>query len=110
MKRNYQPFDNAEEVLFWFCNIIDNQAGGLRSKTNYPGAIRPCELGDIYLILKKMHRYDRISNRHLRVLSHWGQMQYPPYYDKRAKRSEIRLWEEAIRCFEYRLKAQGILE
>ena len=47
----HKGFDNAEEV--WFCNIIDNQAGGLRSRTDYPGEPRVCEISDIYLILKK---------------------------------------------------------
>ena len=65
---------------------------------------------DIYMILKKMHFQDHITNRHLRVMSRWGKYQIPPYYDRRAKRSEIRLWEEAIRCFDTRLRQQGILE
>ena len=110
MLEKYEPFDNAEEVWFWFCNIIECSAGGLRSRTDFPGNMRPCEIGDIYMILKQMHFKDHISNRHLRVLSCWGKYQIPPYYDKRAKRSEIRLWEEAIRCFDARLREHKILE
>lgn len=110
MHNKYKAFNNAEEVWFWFCNIVDNQTGGLRSRTNFPGQQRVCEIGDIYLILKKMHFQDKISNRHFRVLYRWGSYQIPPYYDSRAKRSEIRLWEEAIHCFDIRLRMQEILE
>ena len=67
MHNKYKGFDNAEEV--WFCNIIDNQAGGLRSRTDYPGEPRVCEISDIYLILKKMHIQDKITNRHLLVFT-----------------------------------------
>ena len=110
MNNKYKAFDNAEEVWFWFCNIVDNQANGLRSRTDFPGLPRICEISDIYVILKKMHFQDSISNRHLRVLYRWGHYQIPPYYDRRAKRSEIKLWEDAIRCFDNRLRLAGILE
>lgn len=110
MAKEYEDFDNAEEVWFWYCRSLVIRDGGLRTRTSYSGVERPCELGDIGLILKKMRLCQHISNRQLRVLQRWGMYQVPPYYDKRAKRSEIRLWEEGIRVLDSYLRNQRILK
>ena len=88
MREIYEPFDNAEEVWFWFCRSLDARGDGLRSRSDYPG---------------------EITNRCLRVMSKWGMLGTPPYYDGRAKRSEIRLWEYGIGIFDFYLKTKGIL-
>lgn len=107
MRINYEAFNNAEEVWFWFCHCISARGDGLRSKSDYPGLPRNCEVGDICQILKQMKARHQISNRHLRILSKWGMMNIPPYY--RGKPSEIRLWEEAIRVLDVYLRSREIL-
>ena len=109
MNEQYEPFDNAEEVWFWFCASIITRGDGLRSKSNYKGKKRLCEIGDISQIIKKMKSCGDVSNRHLRVMYNWGGELNPPYYDKRAKRSEVRLWEESLQVFDMYLKQKGIL-
>lgn len=91
MKEYYEPFENAEEVWFWFCGSIVARGDGLRSKSDYWGKIRNCEISDIYRIIKKMKQNHHLSNRHLRVMSYWGEKQQSPWYEPRAKRSDIRL-------------------
>lgn len=110
MVKECAEFDNAEEVWFWYCSCLSVRGGGLRSHNDYSGKSRPCEIGDVEIILKKMHRAGHLSNRQLRVLQCWGAYQVPPYYDHRAKNSEIRLWEEAIRNFDAYLRHQAILK
>lgn len=56
-----------------------------------------------------MRARGEITNRCLRVMSKWGMLGTPPYYDGRAKRSEIRLWEYGIGIFNFYLKTKGIL-
>lgn len=109
MKDVYEPFDNAEEVWFWFCNSLAARGDGFRSRSDYWGYQRVCEISDIQRIIKNMKMYGQITNRHLRVMSRWGELNTAPYYDRRAKSSEIRLWEEGIRNFEAWLKVKGIL-
>ena len=106
MREIYEPFDNAEEVWFWFCRSLDARGDGLRSRSDYPGKCRSIEIGDVSRILKRMRAHGEITNRCLRVMSKWGT---PPYYDGRAKRSEIRLWEYGIGIFDFYLKTKGIL-
>ncbi len=109
MSLRYEPFNNAEEVWFWYCSCLLVRGNGLRSKSDYPGLPRDCELGDIEGILKRMKADNCITNRHLRVLYRWGGLFCTPYYDRRAKKSEIILWEEAIRWFDVYLRAKNIL-
>ena len=90
MREIYEPFDNAEEVWFWFCRSLDAR-------------------GDVSRMLKRMRARGEITNRCLRVMSKWGMLGTPPYYDGRAKRSEIRLWEYGIGIFDFYLKTKGIL-
>ena len=94
MREIYEPFDNAEEVWFWFCRSLDARGDGLRSRSDYPGKCRSIEIGDVSRILKRMRARGEITNRCLRVMS---------------KRSEIRLWEYGIGIFDFYLKTKGIL-
>ena len=109
MREIYEPFDNAEEVWIWFSRSLDDRGDGLRSRNDYPGKCRSIEIGDVSRILKRMRARGEITNRCLRVMSKWGMLGTPPYYDGRAKRSEIRLWEYGIGIFDFYLKTKGIL-
>lgn len=109
MSYNYEPFDNAQEVWFWFCQSMESQQEGWRDKNRVSGIVRCCEINDIYKIVKRMHQKSGITNRHFRVMTSWGKLGNPPYYDKRAKRSEVCLWEEGMKVFEIYLKEKGIL-
>lgn len=109
MREDYEAFENAEEVWFWFCGSMLARGDGLRSNSDYCGKPRGCELADIQRIIKKMKYNHHLSNRHLRVMFKWGSLLQPPYYHKSAKRSEIRLWEEAISNFNVYLINRKIL-
>ena len=109
MREIYEPFDNAEEVWFWFCRSLDARGDGLRSRSDYPGKCRSIEIGVVSRLLNRMRAVGEITNRCLRVMSKWGMLGTPPYYDGRAKRSEIRLWEYGIGIFDFYLKTKGIL-
>lgn len=109
MREFYEPFNSAEEVWFWFCGSLLARGDGLRSQSDYWGKLRVCEISDIYRIIKSMKHHHHLSNRHLRVMVAWGKQQQAPWYETRAKRSEIRLWEEAMRNFEVYLCYKKIL-
>lgn len=54
MRNDYEPFENAEQVWFWFCGcLMVREEGGLRSRGDYAGKPRKCEIADIYRIVKK---------------------------------------------------------
>jgi len=109
MRDEYEPFDNAEQVWFWFCGCLIARGDGMRSCNDYKGKCRKCEIADIWRIVKRMRYRRQISNRHLRVMMKWGNLECPPYYHVGAKRSEIRLWEEAMRVLEIYLLEKGII-
>lgn len=63
------------------CRSLDARGDGLRSKSDYPGKCRSIEIGDVSRILKRMRARGEITNRCLRVMSKWGMLGTPPYYD-----------------------------
>lgn len=109
MDNYYEPFENAEEVWFWFCSSMIARSDGWRSPGDYGGKVRCCETNDIQKVIKRMKAMHQISNRHLRVMLKWGEMLCPPYYDKRAKKSEVRLWTEGMGVFDFYLRNKGII-
>lgn len=110
MSESFEPFDNAEDVWFWFCACLQARSDGLRSRSDYNGKLRNCEVADIYRIIKRLKLHGAINNRQLRVMYGWGYLHCPPYYDPRAKRSEVRLWESGMQSLEQVLIEKRILE
>lgn len=109
MCNDFEPFENVEEVWFWFCGCLLARGDGLRSCNDYEGRPRQCEIADIYRIVKRMKFLHQITNRHLRTMTKWGNWGCPPYYDRRAKRSEISLWEEGMGWLAVHLRSKGII-
>ena len=111
MTKEYQTFENAEELWFWFCRSLILRRAGLRGKTSeYYGSARICEIADIERLLRRLKISGVITNRHLRVMCKWGKLERAPYYDIRAKRSEIRLWEEGMNMLDYASRLKGIIQ
>lgn len=108
MREIYEPFDNAEEVWFWFCRSLDARGDGCVPKATIRASAAASKSAT-FRGLKRMRARGEITNRCLRVMSKWGMLGTPPYYDGRAKRSEIRLWEYGIGIFDFYLKTKGIL-
>lgn len=109
MEDSFEPFENAEEVWFWFCSSMEAKNNGWRIKGDFGGKERCCEVSDIYRIIKKIKLQKLITNRHLRVMSEWGMKMISPYGDKRVKKSELRLWTEGINALAFYLIEKGII-
>ena len=102
---DYEPFENAEQVWFWFCGCITTCRGGLRSRTDYPTKQRGIEIGDIQCIIKRLKWSDGV----LKVMFKWGISGYSPHHHCRASKHEERLWDLGIRELEARLIAKEVL-
>jgi len=90
------PFDNAEEVWFWFINAQKARNEGARYCAGLGALPRPCEPTDILGILDKLYRKRALLRDHLLVLRHYGRRQYrpDPKYIKEA--IAFKLWTEAF--------------
>lgn len=80
-----------------------------RSRGDYQGPERPCEISDIERIVKYLRRQGKLRLRQLNTMYRWGAMHCSPYYDRRAGRIEVRLWDEGLRCLEPLLRSKGII-
>lgn len=109
MIEDYEPFENAEQVWFWFCGCLMAREDGLRSSKDYSFKRRCCEVADIYRLIKRMKFYHQINNRHLRIMIKWETLATSPVLDKRAKNSEAKLWGEGISILEIYLKDKRII-
>ncbi|MFV0627151.1 MAG: hypothetical protein ACK5N8_07370 [Alphaproteobacteria bacterium] len=109
MGNYYEPFEDVEDVWFWFCSSLLTEDSGWRKADGPFGKERCCETSDIYRIIKKMRQMKQVTNRHLRVAYKWGMDAISPYYDKRAKKSEVKLWIEMMSFLDINFRAKGIL-
>ncbi len=105
----FEPFQNAEEVWFWFCGGIISRTEGIRQRGKCLNKNREIEVADVCRILKKMKQHHLITNRDLRIMFKWGCTGCSPYYNSRAKSSEIKSWHKGICGFEMCLKNKGLL-
>ena len=110
MEDFYEQFDNVEEVWFWFCASERIRLEGGQARREYKNSIpRIIEVADIKRILSRMRRNRQINNRELRTMYRWGGIGCSPYYHKRAKNSEIRMWEKSLKTLEVYLKTIGAI-
>ena len=109
MYKQYEAFENAEEVWLWYCACLEARREGLRSRGDYQGPERPCEISDIERIVKYLRRQGKLRLRQLNTMYRWGAMHCSPYCDRRAGRIEVRLWDEGLRCLEPLLRSKGII-
>ena len=102
---DYEPFENAEQIWFWFCGCLLAHEGGLRSRTDYPTKQRGIEVGDIQCIIKKLGW----SKGMLKVMFKWGGLGYSPHHQNRASKREEWFWDLGIKELEGQLLAKEIL-
>jgi hypothetical protein len=103
------PFENAEEVWFWFIQAQEAKNEGARFTAGMSLMPRPCEPSDILMILDRLYRNRRLLRDHLLVLRHYGRRQMAP--DSRRVKEALAhtLWHEALERIEPVLIKKGIL-
>ena len=68
MYKQYEAFENAEEVWLWYCACLEARREGLRSRGDYQGPERPCEISDIERIVKYLRRQGKLRLRQLNTM------------------------------------------
>lgn len=104
------PFASAEEAWFWCAGIIAMQEEGTTKKDGR-GVERPCGPNDIYLILERLVQSRSITLDHVRVLIHYGKLQYKPLSKPRTERErrEMETWLAALAALDRPLRLKGIV-
>ncbi|GAB6052875.1 hypothetical protein JCM17960_16950 [Magnetospira thiophila] len=107
--REIEPFQDVEQVWFWFIHHQQTRREGARFD-KLLRTDRPCDPDDIYVIVMKLLRMGKIAAHHLRVLMDFGLAGRPP--DPRSRSEEIpaRFWDEALDRMVTPLRLKGILE
>ncbi len=107
---DYQDFLGVEDAWFWFCGVIimRNEAGGLKKQAEVL-VPRVCDYHQMHKLIKEMRLKGLLTNKHLRVMSDWGQRFCSPLYEKRAKYSEKMIWQDAMFLLEKNMIEKGYL-
>ncbi|MFI3241510.1 MAG: hypothetical protein R3Y43_02970 [Alphaproteobacteria bacterium] len=106
---DYREFNGVEDAWFWFCATMTAEQSGFRPQTDAVELPRICDKHSFYKILKGLKNEGALTNKHLRVISFYGQSFISPLYDKRAKHSDKQIWKDAMYKLEKRLIEKGVL-
>ena len=104
------PFNNAEEVWFWFIQATQAKESGARIRANEGLYKRPCEPTDIFKILERLHRHRRLTMHHFRILRHYGLRMVAPDITRAKEVLASRLWDEAMEILTDVFVSKGIVE
>ena len=105
----FKPFSSVEEVWFWFCRLMSadyNQRGD----GDYLTTARPCEVNDIYLIIKALMAKNLINLSEYKTMVKYGQQNQEPDTRFGAKPFEVIVWKRVIAILSEPLKNKGIVE
>jgi hypothetical protein len=97
---NATPFDNAEDVWFWFIAAQQAKTEGARVTANMGKAIRPCEPIDILKILDRLYRNRTLTMHHFKVMRHYGRRGFAPDCDHAQEQKAAQLWHDAFEQLE----------
>ena len=103
------PFENAEEVWFWFITAQQARNDGARFTAGGGLLQRPCEPVDILKVLDGLYRKRHLKCDHLLVLRHYGRRNMPPERRRQKEARAFYLWEEALERMEPELERKGII-
>lgn len=104
-----QPFQNAEEVWFWFVQANQAKLDGARISATASKIKRPCEPIDILRIMDRLHRDQRLTIEHFKVLRFYGLRQEAPDPWRPREAKAALLWREALRSLEDRFVQKKIV-
>ncbi len=107
---NTTPFDNAEELWFWFIAAQQARNDGARFVAGRGEVQRPCEPVDILKILDHLYRNRRLLRDHLLVLRHYGRRNMPPDARRVKEARAAFLWKEALERMTPVLERKGIIK
>ncbi|MBQ4472406.1 MAG: hypothetical protein II942_04110 [Alphaproteobacteria bacterium] len=101
------PFLSAEEAWFWYC--LCTQMGPNHSTNRKHKIVRPCELSDIIIAVKKLVKIGQLRPAHIKVLAKYGFEQVPPHPHFGDSSKVCMLWQEALGFLTTILKQKGIV-
>lgn len=103
------PFSGVEEAWFWFVKSYEALHSGARVRGGHGNVVRPCEPVDIYTIAMRLFRQGFLNKEHMRVLSHYGQVNTPPNPRYHEQTHDCDLWNQAMAKLTAPMRLKGII-
>ncbi|MGD9637845.1 MAG: hypothetical protein AB7U85_02145 [Alphaproteobacteria bacterium] len=103
-----EPFDSTETAWFWFCRMMMTDYKN-RGDGDYKKTARPCEVNDIYLIVKSLLAKNILNAPEFNVLIKYGKQNQPPDVRFGATSYEETLWHKGIGVLDEVFKQRAIV-
>ena len=89
----YERFQNAEQLWFWFLYSKSIQNGFVR---NHNGIRRPCEILDVETLITKLYLCGKLTNEQLSVMKKFGDKKRAPHQYIYCENRAAALWDSAM--------------
>ena len=89
----YERFQNAEQLWFWFLYSKSIQNGFGR---NHNGIRRPCEILDVETLITKLYLCGKLTNEQLAVMKKFGDKKRAPHQYIYSENRAAALWDSAM--------------
>ncbi|MBF0093244.1 MAG: hypothetical protein HQL34_01720 [Alphaproteobacteria bacterium] len=108
-ERPTEPFGNAEQAWFWFCQCHVARREGAVFDSSGAAFARPCDPDDIHVAVSGLRRRRVLGPWHLDVLERYGLRMAPPDSRRPDQARDWARWSEALDRLASVLKGKGIV-
>ena len=105
---NYEKFQNAEQLWFWFLYSKSVQNGYTHVRTT--PTKRPCELLDVETLITKLYLCGKLSEEQLNIMKKFGDRRRAPHQYIWAENRAAALWRTAMDTIETAATERGWIE
>ena len=101
----YEPFQNAEQLWFWFLyskSVQNNYSHGRATSTR-----RPCELIDVETLITKLYLCGKLNDEHLSVMKKFGDRRRAPHQYIWSENHDAAIWRTAMETIDAAATSRG---
>ena len=103
----YETFQNAEQLWFWFLRSKSIQNGFIRQHTSIR---RPCEILDVETLITKLYLCGKLSAEQLQVMKKFGDKRHAPHQYIYNENRAAHLWDSAMETIAIAARKNGWIE
>lgn len=103
----FEYFQNAEQLWFWFLYSKSIQNGFIRHHTSVR---RPCEILDVETLITKLYLCGKLSEEQLQVMKKFGDKKRAPHQHIYSENHAAALWNSAMETITVAARKNGWIE
>ncbi len=101
----YEKFQNAEQLWFWF--LYSKSVQNSYSRVRATPTQRPCELIDVETLITKLYLCGKLTDEQLEIMKKFGDRRRAPHQYIWAENRAAALWRDAMQTIDAAASARG---